>query len=274
MVNFFIERQKRKTKYYLEDLGNGIELDMVLIPEGKFIMGAPETELDSRDSERPQHEVTVPTFFIGRYPVTQEQWRAIMGNNPSKFKRDKRPVERVSWNDAKQFCAQLSEKTPRRYRLPTEAEWEYACRGISIDLSRKDLTVEKWNQSYHQPFCFGETITTELANYDGRSVYGKGTKGTHRGSTTEVGMYLANQFGLSDIHGNVWEWVEDDWHDNYENAPENGSAWLDNNSIGKVIRGGCWRNNPFNCRSATRDIDEPVKYNGTFGFRVVCVAQI
>jgi formylglycine-generating enzyme required for sulfatase activity len=272
VTNFFIERQKRKTKYYSEDLGNGIKLDMVLIPEGKFIMGAPESEQDSSDSERPQHEVTVPTFFMGRYPVTQEQWQAVMGKNPSRFKGDKRPVENVSWNNAKRFCDKVSQKTEgkRIYRLPREAEWEYACRGISIDLSRQDLTIETWNERYHQPFCFGETITTELANYNGNYTYVKGIKGEYRQKTTEAGMFPANQFGLCDMHGNVWEWCEDDWHSNYQNAPSDGSAWIDGNSNHKVLRGGSWDFYPYYCRSATRYrlIAEFGSFN--FGFRVVC----
>ena len=263
MTNFYIERQRQTKKHYLENLGNGIKLDMVLIPEGKFIMGTPESEQDSNDSERPQHEVTVSTFFMGRYLVTQEQWRTIMGNNPSRFKGDKRPIERVSWNDAKQFCAQLSEKTPRRYRLPTEAEWEYACRaGTST------------------PFHFGKTITTELANYRGTDnkeyqwsgSYGKGPKGEYREETTPVDKFgNANDFGLCDMHGNVWESCEDTWHSDYKNAPRDGSAWVDEKSNLKVLRGGSWNDNPFVCRSASRNVINPRLDLNRLGFRVVCV---
>ena len=254
MVNFFIERQKHTAKYYSEVLSNGIELEMVLIPEGEFMMGAPETELESRNSERPQHKVNVPTFFMGRYPITQEQWQAIMDNNPSEFKGDKRPVERVSWDDAKEFCDRLSKKTKREYRLPTEAEWEYACRAGT-----------------KTPFHYGETITTELANYDGNSVYGAGVKGLYREKTTEVGEFPANEFGLCDMHGQVWEWCEDDWHENYQNAPNDGRAWLSEASIYNVIRGGSWLNYPDVCRSAIRiDVTRDFRVND-IGFRVVCV---
>ena len=240
MVNFFIERQKRTTKYYSEDLGNGIKLDMVLIPEGEFIMGAPESEEFSRDSERLQHKVTVPTFFMGRYPVTQQQWQAIMGENPSRFGGDKLPVERVSWNKAKEFCNALSEKTSRTYRLPSEAEWEYACRAGTTT-----------------PYHFGETITKDLANY-------------RSDKTTPVGNFPANEFGLHDMHGNVWEWCEDDWHKNYKDAPIDGSAWVDGESNYKVLRGGSWLIIPNDCRSASRDNDNPENVSITFGFRVVC----
>ncbi len=240
MVNFFIERQKRTTKYYSEDLGNGIKLDMVLIPEGEFIMGAPESEEFSRDSERLQHKVTVPTFFMGRYPVTQQQWQAIMGENPSRFGGDKLPVERVSWNKAKEFCNALSEKTSRTYRLPSEAEWEYACRAGTTT-----------------PYHFGETITKDLANYSSDK-------------TTPVGNFPANDFGLYDMHGNIWEWCEDTWDDNYQNVPSDGSAWVERKSSYKVLRGGSWSFDPSNCRSASRNNGLPELDYNSFGFRVVC----
>ncbi len=242
--------------YYTEDLGDGVKLDMISIPGGSFMMGAPETELESRNSERPQHKVNVPTFFMGRYPITQEQWQAIMDNNPSEFKGDKRPVERVSWDEAKEFCDRLSQKTNREYRLPTEAEWEYACRAGT-----------------KTPFHYGETITTELANYNGNYVYGAGVKGLYRKETTEVGEFPANEFGLCDMHGNVWEWCKDDWHENYEDgedAPTDGRAWVSGKSNTKVVRGGSWSSTPGDCRSATRGPFTRVSRYG-IGFRVVCV---
>ena len=254
MVNFFIERKKHTAKYYSEALGNGIELEMVLIPEGEFVMGAPETELKSRDNERPQHKVNVPTFFMGRYPITQEQWQEIMGNNPSRFKGDKRPVEIVSWKKAQEFCARLTKLTNREYRLPSEAEWEYAARaGIKT------------------PFHYGETITSELANYNGNYIYGAGVKGEYRRETTEVGQFSANEFGLCDMHGNVCEWCEDDWHDSYQNAPIDGRAWLSEKSSKKIVRGGSWNFNPNNCRSAYRDMIDHDNRDVDLGFRVVCV---
>ena len=255
MVNFFIERKKHTARYYSETLSNGIDLDMVLIREGEFMMGAPETELESTDNERPQHLVAVPTFFMGRYPITQEQWQAIMGNNPSEFKGDKRPVENISWEDAKEFCDRLTQHTNREYRLPTEAEWEYACRAET-----------------KTPFHFGETITTELANYDGKYVYGAGVEGEYRGETTEVGQFPPNAFGLYDMHGNVWEWCEDDWHENYQDAPNDGRAWVSEFNNIKVVRGVSWFNNPTYCRSAFRDINARDDRDFTVGFRVVCVA--
>ncbi len=274
MVNFFIERKKHTARYYSEALSNGIELEMVLIREGEFMMGAPETELDSRSNERPQHLVTVPKFFMGRYPVTQEQWQAVaalpqvnreLKAKPSNFKGDKRPVEQVSWEDAKEFCARLSrlalrdrlsKKTGREYRLPTEAEWEYACRAGTTT-----------------PFHFGETISAELANYDANYTYGKGVEGVYREQTTPVGYYkVANNFGLCDMHGNVFEWCEDDWHENYQDAPTDGRAWLSEYSNIKVVRGGSWGDNPVNCRSACRFDPSRVNRDLNLGFRVVCVA--
>ena len=264
MTNFFIERQRRTTKYYSEDLGNGISLDMVLIPEGEFVMGAPETELDSSNSERPQHKVSVPTFFMGRYPVTQEQWQAVaampqvnreLKSDPSRFKGDKRPVERVNWYEAVEFCDRLSKHTGREYRLPSEAEWEYACRAGTTT-----------------PFHFGATITSALANYRETETYGEGPKGEYRQETTSVNKFgIANDFGLCDMHGNVWEWCEDDWHSNYENAPKDGTAWLTEKSSNKVRRGGSWNHIPDLCRSAARGVNNPEVATYDIGFRVVCM---
>ncbi len=246
---------------------------MVFIPGGTFLMGSPEDELEHSPSESPQHEVTVPTFFMGKYPVTQAQWQVVAGlpqvkqklnPNPSHFSGENRPVEQVSWHDAVEFCHRLAQKTGRLYRLPTEAEWEYACRAGTTT-----------------PFHFGETITTDLANYRGTDddslrwsgSYGRGPKGIYREETTPVGSFPANAFGLYDMHGNVWEWCEDHWHDSYEGAPNDGSAWLDSEATEdayRVLRGGSWFNNPWNCRSATRlYVNAGFRsYNG--GFRVVC----
>ncbi len=258
-------------QYFIEDLGNGIKLEMVLINGGTFTMGAPETEEGSTDDERPQHEVTVPTFFISKYQVTQAQWRAVaslsqvkieLKSEPSRFKGDNRPVEQVSWNDAVEFCDRLKKKTGLQYRLPSEAEWEYACCGGSTT-----------------PFHFGDTITTHLANYNGEYSYGEGPKGVYRKETTDVGSFDApNAFGLHDMHGNVWEWCLDDWHSNYKGAPTSGSSWIDdknnNRSQIKVRRGGSWYVNPSNCRSAYRSKDSPEFRFNSYGFRMVCaVAQ-
>ena len=241
-----------------EDLGNGIQLEMVMIPSGSFMMGSPEK--GRTQDESPQHEVNVPAFSMGKYVVTQEQYQQIMGNNPSSFKGAKRPVEQVSWNNAVEFCQKLSEKTGREYRLPSEAEWEYACRAGTTT-----------------PFHFGETITTDLANYDGESTYGDGVEGVYRRETTEVGSFgVANNFGLYDMHGNVWEWCQDSWHSNYKGAPTDGSAWLDNkeSSNRKLLRGGSWFSNPRLCRSAYRLYSNRDNHDGIIGFRVVCSGAV
>ena len=226
---------------------------MVQIPAGSFKMGSPESEKGRNNNESPQHEVNVPAFFMGKFAVTQEQYQQIIGKNPSGFQGKKRPVEQVSWNDAIEFCKKLSQKTGRTYRLPSEAEWEYACRAGTT-----------------MPFYFGETITTDLVNYNGESNYGDAPKGKNRKQTTDVGSFSPNAFGLYDMHGNVWEWCQDDWHDNYTNAPKDGSSWTSQNNIIKPLRGGSWLTFPGDCRSAYRYDYYIVDYNDTIGIRVVC----
>jgi formylglycine-generating enzyme required for sulfatase activity len=175
-----------------------------------------------------------------------------MGSNPSRFKGNNRPVERVSWNDAVTFCERLSQKTQKYYRLPSEAEWEYACRAGTTT-----------------PFYFGESITPELVNYDGNYTYGSAPKGQYRQQTTDVGSFPPNAFGLYDMHGNVWEWCQDDYINSYNNAPTDGSA-LTGRSSTKLLRGGSWYSLPGNCRSAYRTIYFLDNYFGLIGFRVVC----
>ena len=272
MPKIIIHEYERTAQYFIEDLGNGIQLEMVMIPSGSFMMGSPETEEGSNDDERPQHQVTIKAFCLGKYQVTQAQWKAVaafpqvnkeLKLDPSRFKGDgstsltnHRPVEQVSWEDAVEFCDRLSRHTKRQYRLPSEAEWEYACRAGTTT-----------------PFHFGETITTDLVNYNGNYTYGQGSKGVYRKETTEVGSFgVANNFGLYDMHGNVWEWCQDSWHSNYKGAPTDGSAWLDNkeSSNRKLLRGGSWYSNPGNCRSAFRN-DYNLDYHDSYiGFRVVC----
>jgi len=278
MPKIVINRTQKTAQYYVEDLGNGITLDMVVIPDGRFMMGSPENELEPSNSESPQHLVNIQQFCMGKYPVTQEQWRAVaalpqvnieLDPDPSRFKGDNRPVEQVSWYDAVEFCDRLFFHTKRQYRLPSEAEWEYACRAGTTT-----------------PFHFGETITTDVANYRGTDSeeykwsgsYGRGPKGIYREETTPVGSFeVANAFGLYDMHGNVWQWCLDDWHDNYEGAPADGSAWLDDNDNlsqkrgRSVLRGGSWINNPEICRSAFRSYPCTRDTHYDFiGFRVVC----
>jgi len=249
-------RRNCDAKYLVEDLGNGVTLEMVQIPGGTFKMGSPATEEGRYDSESRQHQVTVPSFFMGKYQVTQAQYQAVMGNNPSNFKGEKRPVEQVSWDEAVEFCQKLSQKTGHTYRLPSEAEWEYACRAGTTT-----------------PFYFGETITTDLANYNGHYNYGQAPKGEYREETTPVGSFPANAFGLYDMHGNVWEWCQDSWHGNYNGAPTDGSVWTDNDNQTKLLllRGGSWYDEPDNCRSALRSHYSRADRNHYVGFRVVVV---
>ncbi len=260
-------RRNREAKYLVEDLGNGVTLEMVQIPRGTFMMGSPEEEQGQSADEKPQHQVKVPGFFMGKYQVTQAQYQAIMGgnilqrilgnnnnNNPSNFKGEKRPVENVSWDDAVEFCQKLSQKTGKIYRLPSEAEWEYACRAGTTT-----------------PFYFGETITTDLVNYDGNYNYGSAPKGQYRQQTTEVGSLPPNAFGLYDMHGNVWERCQDHWHDSYNGAPTDGSAWINDNQY-RLLRGGSWLDFPGGCRSANRLRYSAAARNGSIGFRVVLVS--
>ena len=243
------KRDNHQAKYFVEDLGNGVTLEMVQIPGGKFLMGSPAGEVGRSDNEGPQREVTVPGFFMGKYEVTQAQYQAIMGNNPSYFKGEKRPVEEVSWNDAVKFCEELSKKTGRAYRLPSEAEWEYAARAGT-----------------DTPFHFGETITTDLANYDGNFTYASAPKGEYRDETTDVGIFPPNSFGLYDMCGNVWEWCLDKYHNNYNRAPTNGSAWLGDGEDTRLLRGGSWNVKPEICRCAARGRGVPEDRYSFIGF--------
>ena len=268
-----ISYRSQQATGFIQNLANDTQLEMMLILGDTFMMGSPPEESEPYNFENPQHSVTVQPFFMGKYQVTQAQWRFVaqlpqvkreLEQDPSKFKGDNRPVEKVSWYDAVEFCDRLSQYTGRTYRLPSEAEWEYACRAGTTT-----------------PFHFGETITTDLANYDGNQTYGQGPKGVYREETTEVGSFgAANNFGLYDMHGNVWEWCLDDWHNDYTDAPTDGSAWFhsDNNLSDKseraVLRGGSWFNYPKLCRSAYRNNDDRDERDGIYynlGFRVVCV---
>ncbi|ACK71955.1 protein of unknown function DUF323 [Gloeothece citriformis PCC 7424] len=265
-----IKRTRHQAKYFTENLGNGITLDMIAIPGGTFMMGSPEGEKGATQRERPQREVTVKPFYMGKFTITQAQWKAVaslpkvkrdLDLDPSNFKGDERPVERVSWFDAIEFCQRLSRETGRDYTLPSEAQWEYACRAGTTT-----------------PFYFGETITGELANYNATYTYGDEPKGEYRQQTTPVGQFPPNAFGLYDMHGNVWEWCLDDWHENYEGAPNDGSAWLnenDNDSQYKkgrsVLRGGSVTFSPDLCRCAFRLINDSRDFRDlNNGFRVVC----
>jgi formylglycine-generating enzyme required for sulfatase activity len=268
-----LDRQQSSAPYQTVDLGQGVSLDMVLIPGGTFMMGQTEvekTELIRQVGEEnykecfarelPRHSVTLGTFALGKYPVTQAQWRAVtalprvrlkLDPDPSHFKGDNRPVEQVNWHEAIEFCARLSVHSGQTYSLPSEAQWEYAARAGTTT-----------------PFHFGETLTTDLANYNGEYTFASGSKGVYRQETTEVGSFPPNGFGLYDMHGNVWEWCLDHWHDNYEGAPADGSAWV---TGGYTLRGGSWFINPGYCRCASRCNIQPGDRSGDGGFRVVSV---
>ena len=259
-------RNRRQAQYFTEDLGNGVTLDMVVIPGGTFLMGSPDTEAKRLNSESPQHSVSIKPFYMGKFTVTQAQWRAVaalpqvsraLNPDPSKFKGNNLPVEQISWEEAVEFCQRLSQKTGRIYRLPSEAEWEYACRAGTTT-----------------PFHFGETITSDLANYDGTDTYASEAKGTYREKTTPVGSFqVANAFGLYDMHGNVWEWCADPWHPNYRDAPSDGRAWdNDGDNRYRLLRGGSWYYSPWLCRSAFRYLLVAGNGYDNLGFRVVCAA--
>lgn len=242
-----------QANFFIEDLGNGNTLEMVEIPGGQFLMGSPLTEKERNPNEGPQHPMTVKPFFMGKFTVTQEQYQAVMGINPSSFEGDKRPVEQVSWNDAVSFCQKLSLMTSKSYRLPTEAEWEYAARATTTT-----------------PFYFGETITTKIANYNSEYTYGSAPQGENRQETVDVGSLPANAFGLYEMHGNVWEWCQDKYHNNYRGMPADGSAWVSGNNNPCLLRGGSWFSQSSVCRSSARLDGSNSDVATDYGFRVVC----
>ena len=224
-------------------------MEFVYVPGGCFQMGSPESEDGRYDNEGPVHEVCLKGFWMGKFEVTQAQWQAVMNTNPSYFKGANRPIESITWNDAQDFLKKLSGGNAA-FRLPSEAEWEYACRAGTT-----------------MPFYFGETISTDQANYDGDYTYGNGKKGQYRQQTTDVGSFPPNDFGLYDMHGNVWEWVADTYHDNYNGAPTDGSAWNSGGSV-RVLRGGSWGSGPRSVRSAVRSDVGPAYRSDFIGFRV------
>jgi formylglycine-generating enzyme required for sulfatase activity len=229
------------------DMGNGIKMEFVLIPAGEFDMGSPSTERDREDDEGPVHRVTISKpFYMGKYEVTQEQYYAIAKSKPSRFKQDNRPVETVSWEQADSFCTKLSKIKGGSYRLPTEAEWEYACRAGS-----------------QGRFYFGDDLT-----YSQTEEYAWYSKNSDS-ETHPVGEKKPNSFGLFDMHGNVWEWCGDWYAADYSRH----SIAVDPQGplIGKsrVIRGGGWFRSSRYCRSANRSGCEPVYVRDYLGFRIV-----
>ena len=246
---------------YEQELAKGLTTTMVQIPAGSFQMGSPATEAERYEDEGPQHRVELQSFFLGKTPVTQAQWQAVaswpqvdlkLNSDPAGFKGANRPVEQVNWGEAMEFCRRLSRRTKLSYTLPSEAQWEYACRAGTTT-----------------PFAVGDTLTPDLANYDGNITYGSGTEGRKRGMTTEVGSFAANAWGLQDMHGNVWEWCLDHWHDDYRGAPSDGSAWVSGGDPEKrLLLGGSWYGDPGSCRSAIRYGWHLVSRGNDVGFRL------
>jgi len=254
-----LDRKRGKAQYMRENLGNGVTLDLVRISAGKFMMGSNENENEYDDREKPIHEVFVPEFWMGKYAVTQKQWQSVMGNNPSNFKGENLPVEKVSWHEARDFCAEVSKTTGKPMRLPTEAEWEYACRAGT-----------------NTPFAPGKTITPDLVNYDGNRPYGDAPKGEYRQKTLDVNDFYPNGWGLYQMHGNVWEWCLDEWHNSYISKPsdlkKNGDrAWEDiykNDNRDRLLRGGTWCRDANYSRSAYRGMGDVDSRGNHLGFRV------
>jgi formylglycine-generating enzyme required for sulfatase activity len=251
-----IDRQYKQDWQYVETLASDLSIELIKIPAGSFLMGTLKNEeAKSPDVERPQHPVNIAEFYLGKYPITQAQWQfgaslpkidQELDPQPSYFKRENLPVEKVSWPEAIEFCTRLSQHTGRDYRLPSEAEWEYACRAGTTT-------------SFH----FGKTLDPKIANYE---------KGSKQGYTTPVGSFkIANNYGLYDMHGNVWEWCQDYWHPNYEGAPMNGLAWINSTASEyslRVMRGGSWGNTYEFCRSAFRNQIVAHHHSKRIGFRL------
>ncbi|MCX7046265.1 MAG: SUMF1/EgtB/PvdO family nonheme iron enzyme [Candidatus Sumerlaeota bacterium] len=224
------------TENYSEDLGNGVRMDMIWIPGGTFQMGG-----DKGGYEKPIHTVELDGFWLGKYPVTQAQYQAITGQNPSNFKGANNPVEKVRWDDATEFCRRISQKAGKNYCQPTEAQWEYACRAGS-----------------NGRYCFGATESQlgEYAWFDGNS-----------GSQTHpVGQKKPNQWGLFDMHGNVYEWCAD-WYGAYTAEKQRNPSGPSSGDF-RVLRGGSWNRVPVRCRSAARGYSAPVSRNNYLGFRL------
>jgi formylglycine-generating enzyme required for sulfatase activity len=247
-----VQRDGHTGRGIVEDLGEGHALELMAIPGGRFLMGAAEGE--GYPDEHPQRAVRVAPFYLGRYPVTQKQWAAVMGEPARcRFVGDRLPVENVSWRAAREFCRRLALRSRRRYRLPSEAQWEYGCRAGTTTA-----------------FAFGPTTSTELANYVGEQPpYRGGPPGIYRHTTTEVGSFPPNAFGLYDMHGNVWEWCADPWHEDYRGAPGTGRTWAaGGDTHWRVLRGGCWHDGPELNRSAARLKFDPHTGDDFIGFRV------
>ena len=228
-------------------LSDQLSFELIHIEGGSFLMGDEKSEYDD---DIPVHEVTVPSFYMGKYQVMQDMWTIVMGGNPSYDNDGKRPVENISWLDCQKFIQKLNQKTKKNFRLPTEAEWEYAAKG----------------GLYSQSFNFaGSDKLSQVGWYQANS-----NREIH-----EVGLLLPNELGLYDMSGNVWEWCEDDWHENYEGAPVNGSAWVNSPERGtwRVLRGGSSFSGAVDCRPAIRYPYAPGSRDDHDGFRLVLPFQ-
>lgn len=246
-----IARTRCTVQQFTEALGDGLTLEMIVIPSGIFKMGSLPHQGNS--DEQPQHLVTIKSFMMGKFLITQGQWKVVMGRlPPCRFKGENLPVERVSWNDAQKFCQQLWKITGRNYQLPSETQWEYACRAGTTT-----------------PFSFGETLSVQVANFNGEHTFREEPRGFYFHSTNEGGKFPPNAFGIYDMHGNLWEWCADTWLDDYSSSPRDSSSYQNKDSKYHVARGGSWHEPPSLCRSAARlrvlqsDADE------VMGFRVV-----
>lgn len=235
-----------------ENLGQDIHLGMLVIPSGIYQMGSPRHK--GSPDESPQHLVTIRSFLMSQFLITQAQWKAMMGKlPPCRFKGEDLPVERVSWNDAQKFCQGLSKRSGRKYQLPSETQWEYACRAGTAT-----------------PFSFGETITTAVANYNGEHGFRDEPRGIYFHSTNAGGKFPPNAFGLYDMHGNLWEWCDDNWLEDYTSSPRDSSSYQNKDSHYRVARGGSWHEPPALCRSASRLRVLESEADEVMGFRVVC----
>jgi len=253
-------QERPKGVHTLRDMP--IAPEMVIIPSGRFMMGSPDSEAERRDNEGPQHEVVIRRFAVSKYAVTFEQYDAYAHATGEDFPDDegwgrgRRPVINVSWEDAHGYIRWLNdiakaELAGQSYRLLTEAEWEYVCRAGTAT-----------------PYFTGETISTDRANFDGNFCYGRGEKGRSLRATVEVGCYPPNPWGLYDMLGNTWEWVEDRFHENYRGAPTDGSAWESGKNENRVLRGGSWDSVPGFLRTAYRNMS-PQDHRCSFdGFRI------
>lgn len=247
-----IARTHHSAQQFTEDLGNGVQFDMVLIPAGMFQMGSPR-HLGNMD-EQPQHFVTIKSFMMSKFLVTQAEWKAVMGKlPPCRFKGDNLPVERASWNDAQKFCQRLSKKTGRNYHLPSETQWEYTCRAGT-----------------RTPFSFGETLTNDVANFNGEHTFREEPRGFYFHATNEGGRFPPNAFGVYDMHGNLWEWCADNWINDYRMSPRDEIDYQIQDNPYRVVRGGSWHEPPALCRSAARLKALESDAEEFIGFRVVC----